>query len=47
VKICLEHIALDDLDVRAIPVFLLQVLGKRAIDLDRDEPAASLNEDVG
>jgi hypothetical protein len=47
VKIRLQHITLDDLDVCATPVFLLQLLGKSAIDLYRDEPTASFNEDVG
>src|ERR1700674_3927302 len=46
-EISLEHIALHDLDISPVPILLLQVLGERAIDLHRDEPAASLYENVG
>jgi hypothetical protein len=45
-QIGLEHVALDNLDMRAIPVLLLQFLGESAIDLHRDEPSASFNKDV-
>jgi hypothetical protein len=46
-KIRLEHITLDDLYMRAIPVFLRQMLGESVIDLNRDEATASFDKNVG
>ena len=45
-EICLKYIALNDFYRRTITEFLFQVLGQCAIDLYRDEPPASFNENV-